>query len=115
MGLQRGVGASSYATGFGFYPVGRREPLKVIGQGSDRTGEALYGDDTGSVCTGLETGDRQGEAAATWEARAVEGTREGTGSSQLEEAALRAEGGGGQRKSQRGLGLGAGVTGPPRF
>lgn len=57
--------------------------MKVIGQGSDRTGAALYGDDTGSAGTGLETGDRLGEAAATLEARAVEGTGEGTGSSQL--------------------------------
>ena len=44
------------------YPAGRREPLKVIGWGSDRAGEALYGDDIGGVCTGLETGDRQEEA-----------------------------------------------------
>lgn len=28
-----GRGDGSYATGFGFYPVGRREPSKVIGQG----------------------------------------------------------------------------------
>lgn len=38
--------------------MGRREPLKVIGWGSDRAGEALYEDDIGGVCTGLETGDR---------------------------------------------------------
>ena len=65
--------------------MGRREPLKVIGWGSDRAGEALYGDDIGGMCTGLETGDRQEEA------RAVAGTRDGTGSCQLE-AALRAQG-----------------------
>lgn len=67
------------------YPAGRREPLKVIGWGSDRAGEALYGDDIDGVCTGLETGDRQEEA------RAVAGTRDRTGSCQLE-AALRAKG-----------------------
>lgn len=64
--------------------MGRRESLKVIGWGSDRAGEALYGDDIGGICTELGTGDRQEEA------RAVAGTRDGTGSCQLE-AALRAE------------------------
>lgn len=83
MGLQRGAGASSYATGFGFYSVGRREPSKVIGRGSGRTGEALYGDDTGSVCMGLETGDWQEEATVSLEARTVEGNGEGTDLSQI--------------------------------
>lgn len=63
--------------------MGRREPSKVIGQGSGRTGEALYGDDTGSVCMGLETGDWREEATVSLEARTVEGNGEGTDLSQI--------------------------------
>lgn len=56
-GAADGRGDGSYATGFGSHPVGRREPSKVIGQGSDRTGEALYRGDTGSCVHG--TGDQR--------------------------------------------------------
>lgn len=57
--------------------MGRREPSKVIGQGSGRTREALYGEDTGSVYMGLETGDWQEDATVSLEARTVEGNGEG--------------------------------------
>lgn len=106
MGLHWGAGGSSYATGFGFYSVGRREPSKVIGQGSGGTGEALYGDDTGSVGLGLETGDWQEETAVSLEARTVEGNGEGTGLSQIEGAVLRVEGRGwGKRRVREAGGL----------
>lgn len=94
--------------------MGRREPSKVIRQGSGRTGEALYGDDTGSVCMGLETGDWQEEATVSLEGKDsggewrgdrfepnLRGSSEGRGEST------------GQRESQRGLGLGAAVMEPP--
>lgn len=58
--------------GFGFYPVGRREPLKIIVQVGDRMGEALYGADIGSTCVRLGTEDWHGGAAASSEVRAVE-------------------------------------------
>lgn len=46
--------------GFGFYPVGRREPLKIIVQVGDRMGKALYGADIGSTCVRLGTEDWRG-------------------------------------------------------
>lgn len=71
-----GRGDGSYATGFGFYPVGRREPSKVIGQG----------------LTGLERHFMEMTLAAgawawrpetvTLEVRAVARTGKGTDSSQ---------------------------------
>lgn len=73
-GCRGGAGAGSYATGFGFYPVGRREPSKIIVQVGDRTGEALYGTESGSTCVGLGTRDwQEGPPAASSEVRAVEG------------------------------------------
>lgn len=68
--------------GFGFYPVGRREPSKIIVQVGDRTGEALYGAESGSACVGLGTGGwQEGAPAASAEVRPVEGL-EGRGSRQ---------------------------------
>lgn len=56
--------------------MGWREPSKVIGQGSDKTGEALYGGGTGSMCMGSQTGDGREEATVSLEVRAVEGNGE---------------------------------------
>lgn len=75
--MQRGARTGSYATGFGFYPTGRRESSKIIVQVGDRTGEALYGADIGSTCVGLGTGDWQEGVAASLEVRAVEGLEKG--------------------------------------
>lgn len=72
--------------------MGRREPSKVIGQGSDRTGEALYGDDTAARAWDWRLG------TVSLEVRAGEGAGEEMDWGQL-------------RRQRRGLRGGSGAKG----